>query len=569
MTVNVKQLGDGQLQSSTSDMYTVPTGVQTIVNGLTLVNTHTSAITVNIYVLPNGGTARRICPKDLSIAAGALAVIIEGENITLDSGDKVQGDASTTDKVDYILSGVDTTGGTATSSFTGHTDTPSAITANKALVGNSGATAIEFADSDPDSHVSRHETGGADAIDHGSIDGLADDDHTQYVKHALSTAASDFLVGSGSNTFIKKTLAETGAILEADLDHGNLQGLADDDHTQYIKDSEFTQDSGILVGTGAGTFQEETGATLRTSIGVAIGTDVLAQQTIGIADNNLVEIDDADAADNDYAKLTANGLEGRSYSEVVSDLQTNLSKINDTTDQDTLVECEEDAVTMDVAGVEAFNLQSAGILTLAKQSSIVVYLSSADQYIPTNSVTKMRFDAETEDIQSEFDNSEIAGTADATEANKLHDADGGFSASNVGDTVYNTADNTYTTVSGYVDSGELDLTDDIMVNGETYIIFRSKFTATVGGKYSIVLSSMFLSLADGDNCLTYIYKNGAQIARYQVAVGAAASPIFQNSAQVPLAANDYIEAYCWHNHGSDIALNNSNAGTSLHIVKLT
>jgi len=42
--------------------------------------------------------------------------------------------------------------------------------------------------------------------------------------------------------------------------------------------------------------------------------------TFGIADTNAVRIDDADAADNDYAKFTANGLEGRSYSEVLSDL---------------------------------------------------------------------------------------------------------------------------------------------------------------------------------------------------------------------------------------------------------
>lgn len=43
-------------------------------------------------------------------------------------------------------------------------------------------------------------------------------------------------------------------------------------------------------------------------------------KTIGIADDNLVEMDDSDAADNDYAKLTANGIEGRSYSEVKQDL---------------------------------------------------------------------------------------------------------------------------------------------------------------------------------------------------------------------------------------------------------
>lgn len=46
---------------------------------------------------------------------------------------------------------------------------------------------------------------------------------------------------------------------------------------------------------------------------------------LGIADNNIVQMDDAGpAADNDYAKFTASGLEGRSYSEVKSDLTLNL-----------------------------------------------------------------------------------------------------------------------------------------------------------------------------------------------------------------------------------------------------
>lgn len=61
-------------------------------------------------------------------------------------------------------------------------------------------------------------------------------------------------------------------------------------------------------------------AAQRTTLGLVIGTDVLAEQTIGIADNNLLEVDDADAADDDYAKFTAAGLEGRSYAEVLSDI---------------------------------------------------------------------------------------------------------------------------------------------------------------------------------------------------------------------------------------------------------
>lgn len=51
----------------------------------------------------------------------------------------------------------------------------------------------------------------------------------------------------------------------------------------------------------------------------------LTSRAIGIADDNIVEIDDADAADNDYAKFTANGLEGRDYSEVMGDLSGQAS----------------------------------------------------------------------------------------------------------------------------------------------------------------------------------------------------------------------------------------------------
>ena len=48
-----------------------------------------------------------------------------------------------------------------------------------------------------------------------------------------------------------------------------------------------------------------------------------ASLTHGIANTNTVKIDDADAADNDYAKLTASGVEGRSYAEVKTDLTLN------------------------------------------------------------------------------------------------------------------------------------------------------------------------------------------------------------------------------------------------------
>jgi len=59
--------------------------------------------------------------------------------------------------------------------------------------------------------------------------------------------------------------------------------------------------------------------TEQTLVGRLTGGDISAV-AIGIADNNIVQIDHASVADNDYAKFTAAGLEGRSYSEVLADL---------------------------------------------------------------------------------------------------------------------------------------------------------------------------------------------------------------------------------------------------------
>jgi len=59
--------------------------------------------------------------------------------------------------------------------------------------------------------------------------------------------------------------------------------------------------------------------TEQTLVGRLTGGNISAV-AIGIADNNIVQIDHASVADNDYAKFTGSGLEGRSYAEVLSDL---------------------------------------------------------------------------------------------------------------------------------------------------------------------------------------------------------------------------------------------------------
>jgi len=212
-------------------------------------------------------------------------------------------------------------------------------------------------------------------------------------------------------------------------------GFAESGHTGFVGASDFTQDSGILVGTGAGVFQEETGATLRASIdvdqagtdnstdvtlnasattgGLSISTQEISNQPAtaaqngyatstqitkldgidsgadvtgsnppqahkdthdpqdgsdpldtaaaaaiagvqaaaegsahtfaradhahaiahSIADNALATIDDTDAASEEYAKFTADGLEGRSVAEAKTDLGFMTDVVDDATPQ--------------------------------------------------------------------------------------------------------------------------------------------------------------------------------------------------------------------------------------------
>lgn len=62
--------------------------------------------------------------------------------------------------------------------------------------------------------------------DHGALGGLADDDHTQYLKER----------GSGGAATDVPTHAHSGVAEAGTVDHGVLDGLGDDDHAHYCKE---------------------------------------------------------------------------------------------------------------------------------------------------------------------------------------------------------------------------------------------------------------------------------------------------------------------------------------------
>lgn len=79
-------------------------------------------------------------------------------------------------------------------------------------------------------------------IDHGDLVGLADDDHTQYHNNTRGDARyyqqTEFVITATPGAPVKLDgdgNIDAVQINDADIDHGGIGGLADDDHTQYTK----------------------------------------------------------------------------------------------------------------------------------------------------------------------------------------------------------------------------------------------------------------------------------------------------------------------------------------------
>jgi len=106
MSLAIKSLADGQLSATKASIYTVAASTQAIVKKITLVNTETSTTrAVNLYFKESGGTSRNIIPVDTALKAGYLLVM--DDEVTLEAGDMIEGDAAVASKLDYVVSGVE------------------------------------------------------------------------------------------------------------------------------------------------------------------------------------------------------------------------------------------------------------------------------------------------------------------------------------------------------------------------------------------------------------------------------------------------------------------------------
>ena len=116
----------------------------------------------------------------------------------------------------------------------------------------------------------------------------------------------------------------------------------------------------------------------------------------------------------------------------------------------------------------------------------------------------------------------------------------------VGAMVWNTTDNTYTTVSAYVDSGELTLADDIMADGEGYTVYFARFTATATGYYVLMGHLVYAGLDSGKKGQVVIRVNGSIRGMGRGLAGASGTMGWSAACVVYMAANDYADIATYH-----------------------
>ena len=163
----------------------------------------------------------------LTISGGVMSVGVDGTTITI-VGDALQANAGSIDHGGLIgIADDDHTQYSLADGTRAFTSTVSGVTPTV----DAHLTTKSYVDSEITAAT------GSLTTDHGELTGLADDDHTQY-SLADGTRAFTGTVSGVDPTetahLTTKGYVDTAVGVSGAIDHGNLTGLADDDHTQYL-----------------------------------------------------------------------------------------------------------------------------------------------------------------------------------------------------------------------------------------------------------------------------------------------------------------------------------------------
>lgn len=244
------------------------------------------------------------------------------------------------------------------------------------------------------------------------------------------------------------------------------------------------------------------------------------------------------------------------------------------TDGDTTINVEltpdADSIYLATSGSDALMIRPDGIVTIYHQSETHASTSNSPAQMAMNGVyTRVIFDQESVDNQSEFDPTYLTGNATASSAFELIDTtENQFTIGDVGRAVWNRADNTYTTVSAYNSASNLTLAADIMAAGELYGLYDSTYTASADGTYLVTANTgLYGNSVSGSFLETAVDINGSKVMQFLIYIpvnnGWPTAPV---SGIVRLVEGDQVRVYCRQNSG----VCRLNHGPSyLRIVKIT
>jgi hypothetical protein len=195
------------------------------------------------------------------------------------------------------------------------------LSLNQVPVAISGGT---FATTKSYHRVETEGGAGSDELDHITGKGdwlilhLFNDTHHVVFKHDVAPATDRLLLADGQDWTMTE-FADYIILARSDETPDTWREVARSENYDH-KDAHDPED-------GADALDSANAAEISVVVAAGTGTshslaraDHIHALSHAISDNHLVTVDHAAVADNDYAKFTASGLEGRSYSEVRSDL---------------------------------------------------------------------------------------------------------------------------------------------------------------------------------------------------------------------------------------------------------